>query len=117
MVIEMSATDTVFLQDIVLDEEAFDKAIEDFSALSEQLKQLRTEIEDVLNGLKGGFNTPAGVKFINSCEKNLFEPLDAQKLVLDHISSTLSESKQAYSSVFIEYESLKNAINNVNNNR
>ena len=39
-----------------------------------------------------------------------------QKLVLDHISSTLLESKQAYSSVFTEYESLKNAINNVNNN-
>lgn len=111
----MSAMDTVFSQDIVLDEEAFDKAIEDFASLSEQLKQLRTEIEDALNGLKNGFNTPAGVKFINSCEKNLYEPLDAQKLVLDHISSTLAESKQAYSSVFAEYEDLKNAINSANN--
>lgn len=110
----MTTTYTVFGQDIVLDEEAFDKAIEDFATLSEQLKELRTEIEEVLNGLKGGFNTPAGVRFINSCEKNLYEPLDAQKLVLDHISSTLSESKQAYSSVFSEYESLKNTINNVN---
>ena len=109
----MSAMDTVFSQDIVLDEEAFDKAIEDFASLSEQLKQLRTEIEDALNGLKNGFNTPAGVKFINSCEKNLYEPLDAQKL--DHISSTLAESKQAYSSVFAEYEDLKNAINSANN--
>lgn len=112
----MTTTDTIFWQDIVLDEEAFDRAIEDFAALSEQLKQLRTDIEEMLNGLKEGFNTPAGVKFINSCEKNLYEPLDAQKLVLDHISSTLSESKQAYSSVFSEYESLKNTINNVNNN-
>ena len=111
----MSAMDTVFSQDIVLDEEAFDRAIEDFASLSEQLKQLRTEIENTLNGLKNGFNTPAGVKFINSCEKNLYEPLDAQKLVLDHISSTLAESKQAYSSVFVEYENLKNAINNANN--
>jgi len=112
----MAVTDIIFSQDIVLDEEAFDRAIEDFAALGEQLKQLRTEIESALDGLKNGFNTPAGVKFINSCEKNLYKPLDAQKLVLDHISSTLSESKQAYSSIFEEYESLKVAINNVKNN-
>lgn len=112
----MAAMDTVFAQDIVLDEEAFDKAIEDFAALGNQLAQLRSEIEDMLDGLKSGFDTPAGVKFINSCECNLFGPLDAQKLVLDHISSTLMESKQEYSSVFAEYENLKAAINNVSNN-
>ena len=112
----MAVTDISFLQDIVLDEEAFDKAIEDFATLSGQLQQLRVDIEEAIEGLKSGFNTPAGVKFINSCEENLYEPLEAQELVLDHISSTLLESKQAYSTVFTEYENLKNAINNVNNN-
>lgn len=104
-----------FREDIILDEEAFDVAISDFAALGTQLQQLRSDIEDMLNILKAGFNTPAGVKFINSCENNLFKPLDAQKLVIEHIANSLSESKQAYESVFREYESLQNAINQVKN--
>ena len=107
---------SVFSENIVIDEAAFDTAIKDFAVLGTQLRQLRTDIEEMLNVLKSGFNTPAGVKFINSCETNLFQPLDAQKLVIDQISSTLAESKQAYESVFREYEALQNAILQVKNN-
>lgn len=110
----MGMTDVVFGQDIVLDQAAFDTAISDFAALSEQLQQLRNDIEQMLNILKAGFDTPAGRKFLSSCEKNLFQPLDAQKLVLEHISQTLSQSRQAYESVFREYEALQAAINQVN---
>lgn len=110
----MGIVDVVFGEDIVLDEAAFNTAISDFAALGEQLQRLRTELEDMMNILKEGFNTPAGAKFIKSCEKNLFQPLDAQKLVLDHISNSLMESKQAYESVFREYEALQTAINQVN---
>lgn len=111
----MNVVDTVFSDDIVLDEAAFNTAISDFSELSVKLQNLRTEIEEMLNTLKAGFNTPAGAKFLSSCEANLFKPLDAQKLVLEHISTTLLESKQAYESVFREYESLQAAINQINN--
>ena len=111
----MGKSDVFFDKDIVLDEAAFDTAILDFAGLSKQLENLRLEIEDMLNSLKAGFDTPAGVKFINSCEENLFKPLDAQKLVLEHISTTLSESKQKYESVFREYESLQTAIKQVGN--
>ena len=110
----MSIVDVVFGEDIVLDEAAFNTAISDFDALANQLQQLRMDIEDMLNILKEGFDTPAGAKFMNSCEKNLFQPLDAQKLVLDHISTSLRESKKAYESVFREYEALQAAINQVN---
>ena len=110
----MSIADVVFGEDIVLDEAAFNTAISDFAALGEQLQQLRTDIEEMLNILKTGFDTPAGAKFISSCEKNLFQPLDAQKIVLDHISKSLSESKRAYESVFREYEALQATINQFN---
>lgn len=110
----MSVMDVVFGEDIVLDEAAFDKAVADFAALSDQLQTLRNEIEEMLTALKAGFDTPAGRKFLGSCEKNLYEPMDAQKLVLDHISQSLQESKQAYASVFREYEALQAAINSVN---
>lgn len=111
----MGVMDVVFGEDIILDESAFDTAIQDFDALGMQLKKLKTDIEDMLNDLKKGFDTPAGRKFIASCEKNLSKPMEAQELVLKHISTTLSESKQAYESVFREYETLQTAINQVNN--
>lgn len=107
--------DTVFGEDIVLDEDAFTQAAEDFRALGNQLQELRGKIEGMLEILKTGFDTPAGIKFINSCEANLFAPLDAQKLVIDHISETLLLSKQSYDSVFRQYEALQSAINQVNN--
>ena len=109
----MSIADVVFGEDIVLDEAAFNTAISDFAALGDRLEQLRADVEDMLNILKAGFDTPAGTKFIDSCEKNLFQPLDAQRLVLDYISKSLSESKKAYESVFREYEALQTAINRV----
>lgn len=107
--------DTIFGKDIILDEAAFTQAADDFRTLSGQLQELRGKIEDMMETLKAGFDTPAGVKFINSCEANLFTPLDAQKLVIDHISETLLLSKQSYDSVFQQYESLQSAINQVNN--
>lgn len=102
-------------KDIVLDESAFDKAINDFSDLAVQLQSLRTDIEELLGMLKGGFDTPAGRKFISSCENNLLEPLDRQKLVIEHIYSTLNEVKGSYSTVFTEYGNLNTAIQSYQN--
>lgn len=101
----------IFDDDIVLDEEAFDKAISEFESLGNKLGGLQKDIEEMVNTLKYGFDTPAGKKFIKSCEDNLFEPMRDQQLVINHISETLQKSKQLYSTVFEEYESLQSAIN------
>ncbi|MBE6717551.1 MAG: hypothetical protein E7573_11610 [Ruminococcaceae bacterium] len=108
----MNIIDVVFGKDIILDEEAFDKAVSDFDGLSQKLQNLRNEIEEMMAGLKEGFDTPAGRKFIKACETNLYKPMDDQKLVLDHIASSLKQSKQKYESVFDSYEKLTNTINN-----
>ena len=105
--------DTVFSEDLVIDEEAFTKAILDFAELGKQMQKLRQDLEDMMDTLKQGFDTPAGAKFIKSCETNLFQPIDAQKKVLEHISTTLQESKQAYASIFREYEQLQTTIKNL----
>lgn len=110
----MGVTDVVFGEDIVLNEEAFSTAVAEFEALSSKLKQLRTDIEEMLSILKPGFDTPAGRKLIAACESKLFEPLNAQELVLTHISDSLKESRQAYASVFQAYEELQTAIKQVN---
>lgn len=105
----------VFNKDIVLDEEAFATAAADFDALGKQLQKLRNEIEEMMKILQEGFNTPAGVKFINACEKNLYRPMDAQRLVLEHIGTTLKSAQKEYASVFREYEALQKQINQVKN--
>ncbi|MCR4645636.1 MAG: hypothetical protein K5695_09550 [Oscillospiraceae bacterium] len=96
--------------DIVLDEAAFERAVNDLADLAVQLQNLRDDVEGLLNTLQSGFDTPAGRKFIGSCRNNLIQPLEQQKLVIEHISSTLNDVKGAYSPVFTEYESLNKQI-------
>ena len=107
----MGVADTAFGMDILLDESAFQKATADFAALGTRLQNLRTKIEEMLNTLKEGFDTPAGTKFINSCKNNLLSPLNDQKLVLDHIAENLAIAKQSYVAVFTEYQQLNASIN------
>ncbi len=97
-------------KDILLDQEAFQQAITKFGDLSIQVQDLRKEIEEMLSTLQKGFDTPAGRKFIQSCQGNLLEPLDRQKAVIDHISETLGQANTAYESVFSEYEQLNGTI-------
>ena len=106
----MNFVEAVFNKDIVLDEEAFDKAMTDFEALSDKLQSLRDEIDRTLETLQTGFDTPAGRKFVTSCRNNLIKPLEDQKDVLKHISDTLQRSRQEYSTVFREYEALQTTI-------
>ena len=105
----------MFNKDIVLDEEAFTRAVKDFEALGKQLETLRKEIETMLGLVEKGFNTPMGKKFVNSCKTNLFKPMDDQKLVLAHIAGTLKECKESYATVFAAYEELNRKINQVQN--
>lgn len=97
--------------DIVLDEEAFNIAISEFEALSLKIQNLNNDVGQMLEILKKGFDTPAGVKFINACESNLKKPLEGQKRVIQHISDTLKEAKSSYNSVFNEYEDLQKITN------
>ena len=48
------------------------------------------------------------LSFIDS--HNLLQPLDKQKLVIDHISTTLNDVKTAYATVFTEYGTLNTTI-------
>ncbi len=101
----------IFLgEDIILDEEAFQAASDDFAALSGRLQRLDEEIEDMLVTLQSGFDTPAGRKFVEGCRKNLRQPMNDQKAVIEHISQTLAEVQRMYTKVFGEYEEMNAAI-------
>ncbi|RHQ57359.1 hypothetical protein DWY36_12885 [Firmicutes bacterium AF25-13AC] len=102
---------SIFKKDIVLDEEAFQTAGNEFKTLSADMESLKAEVDEMLQLIKIGFDTPAGAKFIQSCQTTLIKPLEDQRLVITHISDTLTDAKKQYASVFQEYEQLNQSIN------
>ena len=106
----MGIVSSVFSKDIVIDDTAFETAAKDFEALGDRISALSVRIDDLLTALKAGFNTPAGATFIRSCENNLRQPIEDQKVVITHISETLRDVKQMYQSVFDEYRELNNMM-------
>ncbi len=99
---------------IVIDEEAFNKAVEEFEALSERLGKLDQSIETMLSDLQKGFNSDAGNKFVTACRESLRAPINDQKAVVSHIAETLTSARDKYSKVFEEYDSLNSAIKGYN---
>lgn len=104
---------SLFLKDILLDEEAFQKASTDYADLAQKMEELQTEISNLLDELEKGFDTPAGRKFIKSCRSGLLELMRKQSIVINHVSTNLSQAKRKYQSVFNEYKALNNTINNI----
>ncbi len=96
--------------DLIIDEEAFDKAINELQELVSDIFVLGNEVEDMLDTLQEGFNTPAGRKFMNACRYYVSAPIQMQKIVISHICSSLTAAKNGYVSVFEEYRQLRNSI-------
>lgn len=104
----------MFNEDIILDEEAFDKAVKDFNGLTTRLGDLSDRIDDMLELIATGLDTPAGRKFISSCQENLKKPMKDMKLVLGHIANSLKDAKTSYAVIFTEYDELNKMIDQVN---
>lgn len=104
----------MFNDDIILDEEAFDKAVKDFDNLTTRLGNLSDRIDDMLELIAAGLDTPTGRKLISSCQENVKKPMSDMKLVLGHIADSLKEAKTSYAIVFTEYDELNKMIDQVN---
>ena len=96
------------MNDVVLDDAAFEKAIADFSDLAVQLQSLRDDIVDLLDVLKKGFDTPAGRKFIRSCDYRIWN-IEYHNSVLSGIKPRRQERKCSLieRSYFYVYNSYK----------
>ncbi len=107
----MSALDSLFAKDVLLDEDAFESASRHFIGLSRDLNSLESDITRLLDELYTGFDTPAGRKFINSCRGNLLQPMRDLSAVINHISDNLIQARSKYKSVFDEFKKLNSIIN------
>ena len=99
-----------FNKTMVIDEEAFTKASADFKGLADKIRGLQNDINEMLTDIKNGFDTSAGRKFIKACEGTLLEPLERQRIVVDHIADNLNMAKSSYQSVFDEYREVTNSM-------
>ena len=108
----MSRVNDMFTGNIVLDQEAFQNAASRLNTLAEDMNSLQSQIQSLLDGLRTGFATPAGEKFFQACGTTLLEPMKRQSIVIKHVSQNLQKANDAYQSVFDEYKSLNNSINN-----
>lgn len=108
----MNSFDVLFAKDILLDDDAFQTASGQLKKLSQDLEDLRKDIDSRLTELAAGFATPAGRKFIHSCRGNLLQPMTDLAAVITHVSDNLVQAKDAYQPVFDEFAEMNNAINN-----
>ena len=104
---------SIFDQNLVIDESAFDDAVRDFNAISQDIEALRNEVNRLLDDLAEGFDTPAGRKFYKSCSSSLLSPLNDQANVVRHVAENLNLAREEYQSVFEEYRALNNAIDSI----
>ena len=101
-------------QDMVIDEEAFIKASEKLTDLGTKVTALNADVEEMLQLLKCGLNTPAGRKLAGVAEKYLRKPIEEQSEVYKHIAETLADVQKEYQSVFDRYGSLNATLKSYN---
>lgn len=99
-------------RDIVLDETAFNNASEAMATLKTRTETLKDKLEAMYEDLTTALDTPAGNEIKTTAKSVLIEPLDKLLLVIEHISSTLTEiiGTGYYKDVFIEFEELNKNI-------
>lgn len=99
-------------QDIILDDNAFINASSDMEELKNRTEALKTKLEQMYDDLSTALDTPAGKAVELKAKDVLIEPIENLRLVIDHISSTLTEiiGTNYYKGVFVKFEELNNSI-------
>ena len=98
--------------DIILDEEAFAAASSDMKALKNRTEILKAKLEQMYEDLSAAMDTPSGKADEMTAKNVLIKPIDDMLLVIDHISSTLTEiiGTGHYKKVFVMFEELNASI-------
>lgn len=99
--------------DIVLDSDAFNTASLEMKELKTRTENLRKKLQEMYKELTTALDTPAGKQVEMTAEKVLLKPIDDLLLVIEHVSSTLTEiiGTGYYKDVFVKFEELNASIN------
>ncbi|MGO5087696.1 hypothetical protein ACTQ3U_10435 [Oscillospiraceae bacterium LCP25S3_F9] len=99
-------------EDLVIDEEKFNAAAADMTALKKRTAALKSKLENMYDDLAGAMNTEAGKEAQLEAKKVLLEPVENMSLVVGHISETLNMiiGKGYYKDVFTGFEELSHLL-------
>lgn len=97
---------------IVLDDRAFADASERMLKLKKDTEDLKTRMSRMYADLKSAMQTPAGDAVELVSEKVVIKPIEDMLLVIEHISSTLTEisGTRYYKDVFVQFEELNASV-------
>lgn len=97
---------------IVLDDRAFVDASERMLKLKKDTEDLKTRMSRMYADLQSAMQTPAGDAVELVSEKVLIKPIEDMLLVIEHISSTLTEisGTRYYKDVFVQFEELNASV-------
>ena len=98
--------------DILLDDKAFETASSEMAELKKRTENLKTKLEQMYKDLNSAVDTPAGRAVEITSSKVLIKPIEDMLLVIEHISSTLTQimGTDHYKNVFIKFEELNKNI-------
>ena len=98
--------------DILLDDTAFSTASSEMAALKTRTQALKKKLEEMYKDLTTALDTPAGRKVETTADKVLLQPIEDLSLVIQHVSSTLTEiiGTGHYKDVFIKFEQLNQSV-------
>lgn len=101
------------VQNIQLDDNAFDTASAEMLALKKRADNLKLELEKMYDDLTTALDTPAGKKIQITAKDVLIEPIKDLILVIQHISETLTTiiGTGYYKDVFVSFEQLNQSLN------
>ncbi len=99
-------------RDITIDDAAFKVAAQGMKDLKKRAEDLKTKLEQMYDDLSTALDTPAGKAIELKAKDVLIEPIENLRLVIEHISSTLTEIMGSgyYKDVFVKFEELNNSI-------
>ena len=100
------------LQDVLLEDIAFNTASTEMVALKIRTETLKTKLEGMYEELATALDTPAGKQVEMTAGKVLIQPIADLLLVIQHISTTLTDiiGTGNYKDVFIEFEQFNQNI-------
>lgn len=96
--------------DILLDDKALIDASSNINEVVKDMKSIQKSIDNMLKELHTGFQTPAGDKFIQACEKDLLKPMKTEISIMEKISENLKIANTQYQRVFEEFKNLNKLI-------
>lgn len=98
--------------DILLDENAFDKASADMRTLEARTKQLKNKLEKMYKNMTTALETPAGKQVDYVSKEVLIAPIEDLMQVILHVSDTLTEiiGTGYYREAFIKFKELNESI-------